>query len=182
MCVHKLTKLGKLDIDDFVDSCEYEPSGKRIPTSHGDLKILHHNIRGLNSKLAELQQVIQTTLAPNIILLSETWLKKHSPVPHLPGYKLERSDRLSKKGGGVCIFISDHCRYKRRLDLEQENNESLEACFIEVETTTSKLVVGSMYRPPNTNPNEFVRKLEKIIIQGKLTTRNLIIGLEQQGI
>ena len=178
MCVHKLTNLAKLDIDDFVDNCEYEPSGKRISTSRGDLKILQHNIRGLNSKLAEIQQVIQTILAPTILLLSETWLKKHSPVPYLPGYKLERSNRTHKKGGGVCIFISDNCRYKRRLDIENENSESLESCFIEVETATSKLVVGSVYRPPNTNPDEFVHKLQKQITQGKRTTRNIVIGLD----
>ena len=178
MCVHKPTNFAKLDIDDFVDNCEYEPSGKKIITSTGDLKILQHNIRGLNSKLAEIQQILQTTLAPTIMLLSETWLKKHSPVPCLPGYKLERSDRTHKKGGGVCIFISERCRYKRRPDLEAGNNESLESCFIEVETSTSKLIVGSTYRPPNTNPDEFVQKLQAQITQGKRTTRNIIIGLD----
>ena len=85
MCVHKPTNFAKLDIDDFVDNCEYEPSGKKITTSTGDLKILQHNIRGLNSKLAEIQQMLQTTLALTIMLLSETWLKKHSPVP-LPSW------------------------------------------------------------------------------------------------
>ena len=178
MCVHKSTNFAKLDIDDFVDNCEYEPPGKKITSSTGDLKILQHNIRGLNSKLAEIQQMLRTTLVPTVLLLSETWLKKHSPAPYLPGYKLERSDRTHKKGGGVCIFVSEKCRYKRRPDLEAGNNESLESCFIEIETPTSKMIVGSVYRPPNTNPDEFVTKLQALITQGKRTTRNIIIGLD----
>ena len=114
MCVHKLTSFAKLDIDDFVDNCDYKPSGKRVSTSRGDMKILQHNIRGLNSKLSDLQQIMKTTLNPDVILLSETWLKKHSPTPHLPGYKLERTDRKNKnspvKGWGGLSKMSKNVK------------------------------------------------------------------------
>ena len=178
MCVHKIARLADFEIDDFVDNCEYEPSGKRLLTSRGDMKILHHNIRGLNSKLEELKRLMKTTLNPDLILLSETWLKNHSPRPYLPGYKLERSDRMNKKGGGVCIFLTDSCKYKRRPDLEKMNCESLESCFVEIETPITKLISGSIYRPPNTNPDEFTRKLSNIIALAKETTKNITIGLD----
>ena len=79
MCVHKLSRFAKFEIDDFVDNCEYEPPGKRVTACRGDMKILHHNIRGLNSKLDDLKQTLSTTLTPDLILLSETWLKSTLP-------------------------------------------------------------------------------------------------------
>ena len=34
-------------------------------------------------------------------------------------------------------------------------NDNYEACFIDLKTKSKKFIVGSIYRPPNTNPDEF---------------------------
>ena len=174
MCVH-ITK--NLDVDDFLDSCEYESPNKKINNNPGDLKLIQLNVRGLNSKLQELNSLMKTCIQPDAFLLSETWLKKHSPIPTLHGYNLERTDRTHKKGGGVCIFIRNTCGYRRLPELETENGDCMESCFIEIQTGTSKMILGSIYRPPNTNPNEFISKFQKIVKKARNHTKHLAIGL-----
>ena len=155
-------------------------AGKAITCNPQDLKLIHLNIRGINSKLFELNQLIDQTFTPHhpdIVLLCETWLKQRSPHQSLPGYHLERNDRTTKKGGGVGILISNRCKYRRRLDLEQHDNDSFESCFIELIAGKSNLLIGSIYRPPNTNGESFTKTF-KSVIQQHAKPRNIVIGLD----
>ena len=181
MCVHKLTHLPTLEGNYDFDNCTYEDLKNDIPCDSGNLSIIHFNIRGLTSKLGDLNHILSNSFSskhPDIILLCETWLSSRSPKPNISGYNIERSDRLHKKGGGVAILISTRCRYKRRKDLEQSNCPSFESCFIELENWKSNLILGSIYRPPNTNPESFIRNFN--IISGICNTQNkcLILGLD----
>ena len=75
-------------------------------------------------------------------------------------------------------MLSTKCKYKRRHDLEQFNCPSFESCFVEVRCWNSKIIVGSVYRPPNTNPQEFIKTTNKVITQAKQHGRNIILGLD----
>ena len=75
-------------------------------------------------------------------------------------------------------MLSNRCKYKRRLDLEQHNCTSFELCFVEIRCWNSKIVVGSIYRPPNTDPHEFIQSTKKVITQAKKQGWNLILGLD----
>ena len=113
-------------------------------------------------------------------MLCETWLKSNSLRPRIPGYKLERHDRRKKQGGGTGILISTKCKYKRRKDLEEFNCPSLESCFIELETNKKNIIFGSIYRPPNTSPDEFTSLFSQLIKKandGNPNT-NLVVGLD----
>ena len=180
MCVHKLTSPNGIEIEEFDDNCDYEEAGKAINCEPHDLKVIQLNIRGLNSKLFDLNELIDTSFKPHqpdLILLSETWLKQHSPIPSIAGYKLERCDRTARKGGGVGILISNRCKYQRRIDLEKTNNNSFEACFIELQTGKTDTLIGSVYRPPNTSSETFINTLRSALEQ-RTKPRNVIIGLD----
>lgn len=41
------------------------------------------------------------------------------------GYKHERNDRSFRHGGGLIVYIKDSVQYRRRLDLESMNLESI---------------------------------------------------------
>ena len=96
-----------MDID---DCCDYEDNPKDYNWTDDDFIILNLNIRGLYSKLSDLNNLInqvETSGAPpTVITLSETWLTKHSPDFEVPGYKIFRTDREHKKGGGVAVLVS----------------------------------------------------------------------------
>ena len=188
MCVHKLevtssNLLDTLCLEEPDDNCDYYGLNKNIDNSHFDITALHLNIRGLNSKIGELTYLIDNSFKyqpPEIVMLCETWLKSNSPRPRIPGYKVERHDRKRKQGGGTGILVSTKCKYKRREDLEELDCPSLESCFIELETNKKNIIFGSIYRPPNTSPNEFTSlfsKLVKKVNEGNPNT-NLVIGLD----
>ena len=178
MCAHKFTTHQGLDTDDFLDSCEYESPHKQLHYNPGDLNLLHLNIRGLNSKIPDLLNLTRTCIQPGAIMISETWLKKHSPTPLLPGYKIERNDRNHKKGGGVCIFVQNNCPYRRLRELETFDSTCMETGFVEIKTNTTKMILGSIYRPPNTDPTEFIQKVNTIFKQAEKITKHIAIGLD----
>ena len=188
MCVYKLVKtannlLDSLGLEDLEDNCDYQDLNKTIDNQQSDLAAIHLNIRGLNSKIGELMHLIDNSLkcqSPEIIMLCETWLKSNSPRPMIPGYMLERHDRKRKQGGGTGILISSRCKYKRRQDLEETDCAALESCFIELEANKKNILFGSIYRPPNSPPNEFLELFNALT--RKLQTENpqseLVIGLD----
>ena len=137
MCIHKLDQLSIFDTGYNTDQCSYYDLNNQLDCDSSDLSIIQLNIRGLNSKLGELEFIINhsfSTRHPDIILLCETWLTNRSPKPNINGYNIERCDRQHKKGGGVSILVSSRCRYKRHMDLESNNSPCFESCFIELET------------------------------------------------
>ena len=175
--------LDSLGLEDLEDNCDYQDLNKTIDNQQSDLAAIHLNIRGLNSKIGELMHLIDNSLkcqSPEIIMLCETWLKSNSPRPMIPGYMLERHDRKRKQGGGTGILISSRCKYKRRQDLEETDCAALESCFIELEANKKNIIFGSIYRPPNSPPNEFLELFNALT--RKLQTENpqseLVIGLD----
>ena len=115
MCIHKLNKFPNLATGYDTDNCSYEDLNNQIQCDSSDLSIIQLNVRGLTSKLGEINYLINHSLStrhPDIILLCETWLNSKSPKPNIDGYNVERNNRQNKKGGGVCILISTRCKYK----------------------------------------------------------------------
>ena len=143
-------------LSDSKYDCSYVDVVKSINSNQKDLRILHHNIRGVSSKTTELKHLIDNIFSnetPDIILLCETWLNVNSPILQIPGYRIETTNRNTKPGGGVAILIADNIQYRRVPT--PHPNDSYETCFIDVKTKNKNYIVGSLYRPPNTNPDEF---------------------------
>ena len=126
------------------------------------LKICHINIQSLylssekvnpTRKMNEIESHIMHELEIDVICLSETWLKPHTPKESvkIEGYELERKDRIGVGSGGVGIYISDSLPYKRRKQYELND---LELLWIEVEMGAKKVYIGSCYRPNGQNANE----------------------------
>ena len=86
MCLHPKTNLVRdsapLEITDLCkfDTCDYIHSMKNVDID--DLIVLQLNIRGLLNKTALLTNLLTSCVenrAPDIVLLSETWLTPTSP-------------------------------------------------------------------------------------------------------
>ena len=121
------------------------------------LSACHVNIRSLNeSKM----NAITTELAPfyDIITLSETFLSQSSPEFSLNGYHpIIRKDRDSF-GGGVAVFVKDNIFFQRKCNFETQD---LEAIWLELHTTEGKLLLCTLYRPPNNGM--FWEKIEDVL-------------------
>ena len=165
-------------LSDNTYDCSYVDVAKSINSNQKDLRILQHNIRGISSKTTELKHLIDNTFSnetPDLVLLCETWLNDNSPILQVPGYRLELTNRVTKSGGGVAILIADNIPY-RRLPNPQPNND-YEACFIDVKTKNKNYIVGSVYRPLNTNPDEFTTWLQSSLSEYN-STHEIILGMD----
>ena len=108
------------------------------------------------------QAILHNSLA---ISVTETWLKpvvKDSELlVNFPGYTLYRCDRMSRKNGGVCVFLRD--------DLSAEcigifDNGVCELLVLKIHSLDTVLAV--LYRPPDTRLAEFspvLAELDKLL-------------------
>ena len=125
---------------------------QRLTRSRG-LNILHQNICVIPAHKALLEELIscQGCEQAHIIGISETHLNKHilDGEIEMEGFHTERKDRHSSKGGGIFVYVSQPLVFHRRLDLEADG---IECIWMEVLFKKSKpLLVGQVYRPPNTS-------------------------------
>ena len=184
MCMHQSKQArefsGKVDftLSGDNDCCEYIDVAKRIHSHGKDLRILQMNIRGITSKVSDLLYLIDHTFqnqTPDVILLCETWLNDNSPPLSIPGYNLFNTNRKHKHGGGVAILVAETLQC-RELKINNDNINQ-EHCFVELKTATRKFTLGSVYRPPNTDPYEFINWFQTMVDTLK-DDSEMIIGLD----
>ena len=102
---------------------------------------------------------------------------------NIPGFSHICNRRKSKKGGGISILLREGIPYKRRLDLDIFDEGLTESVFVEIRSKHGKkIIVGSMYKPPNVNIDQFSNNLSTIVNKIKLKTDKpipeIIIGMD----
>ena len=108
----------------------------------------------------------------SIICLTETWNSDESFLNNsnfqLPNYNSIHFGRKNKRGGGICIFISDSLNFKRINDLSILANETLTIEIIN--KTTKNIIVSTCYRPAAAKIKQFKQHLAHLF--EKLTREN----------
>ena len=114
-----------------------------ISSSKG-LRISHLNVNGLLGKIHEVK-VLLLTLKFDVLAITETHLRcrtKDADI-YIPANKIARRDRSDgRKGGGS----EDLNAYDSS---ELSSNSSLEAAWIDLSLHSQRLLIGSIYRPPD---------------------------------
>ena len=128
--------------------------------------LLHFNIRSINKHFEELQLLLNYHNKQTfpVIALTETWLSSNSTQPFtLNGYELFVNNRLNMMDGGVALDVPQCFEFTVYEELNVMN-DSRESLFIEIPIPQNKnIVIGVIYRPPNSNPNEFLTYLSNLI-------------------
>ena len=174
--------LEQLDLDfDYTDQCNYISEDAKLCHENCDLSILHLNVRGLLGKTSTLSQLLNHRIKGrqlDTIILNETWLTDRTKhMVNIEGYHLETVNRTERKGGGVGFLVSKYLKYKRRPDLE-DHNQTTENCFIELHSGKQNILLGSLYRPPNTNDTEFLTYFDNIVSKLESMKLDYVIGLD----
>lgn len=119
------------------------------------LKVIHVNIRSLEPKMVLLKPWV-ALYKPNIITISETWLSSDIPDSrvNIANYVLYRSDRCSRSGGGVAIYVSNDL--VSELITPTVSPLHFEGIFVKIHFHENKyLTIGSIYRPPSSPVESF---------------------------
>ena len=137
------------------------------------------NIRSIKKKFDELSDYL-TSLKYNfsIIGLTETWLSENcTNMYNIRNYKLLTANRKNKSGGGVGMYIKEGINFRLRKDLSVFHEGVLETIFVELKNNKKKesIVVGVLYRPPNSKMREFEDELEKLL--SKIVKENKLFFL-----
>ena len=191
MCIHKTntitnnikhTKLesNKLDLD--WDNCDYISTDdlSNCELDNTSLNILQYNVRGILSKTHDLTEILNMTTKTKIhvVILCETWLTDaNTSRLHIPGYTYVGKVRQGKKGGGVGFLVRDDLKFRKQPDLEV-TSEILENNFIELKCNRENVLIGSLYRPPNTNEKKFLSCYKKLVTNLSKQKLPYIIGLD----
>ena len=78
---------------------------------------------------------------------------------NIANYHMIHADRKKGRGGGVAMYINFQLKYKIRKDIYIDGIENL---FIEIDNKYGKnIIVGTLYRPPSNNINNFIDKLDE---------------------
>ena len=99
----------------------------------------------------------------------------------IPGYDIISSHRMNFKGGGTAILIKKGIPYKRHQDLDVMIERQVESTFIEITTKGGlPVIIGNMYKPPNTDTVEFLQPLHENIGKSRIHTKKpeIIIGMD----
>lgn len=145
---------------------------------------LHINIHSLPAKLDDLKHIIhslnQQQIPVHFILLCETFLNDHnSSLCNIEGYNLVCENRKSNSRGGVAIYVLKSLPFTIRHDLSINIDKEFESLFIEVKQASSNIIVGEIYRVPNSNATLSVERFHTIINKLKETKHNVILGTDQ---
>ena len=113
------------------------------------LKISHINVNGLLNKLLDIKALL-LSINFDILAITESHLSEDISDDEIAitGYKTARRDRNDgRKGGGTVIYFAEYLDAYERQDIDVNN--SLEAAWIDVTVASQRLLVASMYRPPD---------------------------------
>lgn len=150
------------------------------------LFVMHYNVRGLNSRLDDLKQLLLNLNDKGIskgscIMICETFLNDiNIRLCNLDGYSLVHNNRNSK-GGGVAIYVHDSCNFSVRDDLTFNLHNEFETIFIELllHKNPHKLLIGEIYRTPDSNPNASIQRYTDLLHSINRTNKHVIIGTDQ---
>jgi hypothetical protein len=135
------------------------------------LRILSSNVHSLIPRLDDVKALVKK-YNPDIVCIQETWLSKliTDAFVSIPGYKMQRSDRLSDPigYGGVLTYINANLSHSIYV---VPGNPSFESTWVSITVNNYNLIVGNIYRPPNKNLADFISSLEVLTSN----TRNIIL-------
>ena len=124
--------------------------------------ICHVNIRSLQKNFSQLTILFEDTVEYNfdIIAISEVWNVPNKDLFSLDGYHLEVKCREGGlRGGGVGAYICSSLKY----NILNHSVIFAESLWIEVYNGKDKIIVGVIYRKPNTDLEQFKNSLLSVI-------------------
>ena len=135
--------------------------------------ISHINIRSLNKNLDSLKLFYRDIIEHDfsIIGISEIWHIYCDSIFSMPDYSFEYIGRDSGRGGGVGAYIKANLKYNI-LSKKVCHSESL---WLKVLRDNSPIIIGIIYRKPNTDISEFQESLIDVLHDCKIDSHDCIL-------
>ena len=86
----------------------------------------------------------------------------NSEIVGFPDYNQVSKYRLFRKGGGVSLLVKDWMKFHELTEFSQ-CDDILESIFIELDMFGENVVIGCIYRPPNSNMAKFSENIASML-------------------
>ena len=146
--------------NEYITTNNFNKINKKI--DEHNLTFIHLNIRSLNHNFEYLTDFLNLlTKKPEIICLSETWLNNiNNNNLNIPNYKQVINNRHcqdKRRGGGVCIYVTNNLTYNIVNELTFNIIDYLEIVTIEIiqESDNKNITVSCIYNSPFNKIEEF---------------------------
>lgn len=140
--------------------------------------LMHLNTRSLNKHYDDFLSLLASLDHRfDVIGCSETWItdKSYLNILNLNGYVLYNRNRSGRPGGGVCLYINSLHSVSVCDDLNIDDGYS-DSLFVEININNGKnIIVGVIYRPPDSDLNSFKLKLDELLNCINRTNKNCFI-------
>ena len=133
--------------------------------SNTDLLLLNFNIRSIGANLDTFNCFTNLLNKKfDILSFSESWLNDNNKNLYtIGGYEAFHNVRCDgRKGGGLSVYISNVFKSKV-IHPCTISLQTIETLFIETVKENCKLLIISIYRPPNANAILFIDKLSELM-------------------
>ncbi|KAL7377214.1 hypothetical protein ABVT39_024048 [Epinephelus coioides] len=147
-------------------NCKYYTDEQFCSTvkTGGSFSIIHFNSRSLHRNYSKIKDYLSKFKKFSVIATSETWLdneKTHNV--ELDGYELFTTNRNSKKGGGVALYVDDALRCRLVKSMSNVVTDIMECLTIEISVEKFKnIVISCVYRTPGSCVDTFNEHLANI--------------------
>ena len=98
----------------------------------------------------------------------ESWLSESTKkLVKFVDYNDYHTLRQERRGGGISLYVQKkfRCRVLSELSIVKPEIESL---FVELKTSNENILIAVVYRPPNTDANQFINLVSHLLISVKL--------------
>ena len=143
---------------------KYVTMGDNFLVDRGSFTIFSMNITSISSNLQCVQDQILSLYKTgfDVMGFSETRLDGHiAPLYTIPKYSMYCKHR-NRHGGGVALYVSEKYTSSLLQDVSM-CHPSLECVCVEAQRDKNTFFLASIYRPPNSNINDFIDKISTIL-------------------
>ena len=171
--IDDLVNENDLNLSNTNIQCNYMlPRDLRQPNPN--MTVMCHNIRSMNTNFDNFSaELLNNGVTYDIIGICETHLTDSTenlyPIKNLKIF----TNNVTSNKGGVCIYANDKLSCKVRGDLTMKK-EHIETLFLEVIMEHKPLIVGMLYRRPETSIECFMEDLSKIL--NNVRSKCIIMG------
>lgn len=173
----------------LLNNCKYHEFSDIKTSRSTELKVLSLNIRSINDKIKLIKDDIVNFSKFDILCFNETCCSNES-LPfggdelllepfHPPS--VQSPARASNRGGGLIIYVNKNLCFendvKNMVPLSDNTDyQTGEFLFIEITRPNEKnIIIGNMYRSPQSAPNNFINSLEQKLGTLKRHSNKLIV-------
>ena len=145
---------------------------------NGNLNILHHNAHSLFRKMTDYISLPHLQCY-DILAFSETWFQPAMPdaLYSIPGFDLFRCDRHSdhkSTGGGTAMYVKSTLKAEPLSGLAPLQH-GVDAVWLRMATEGRKIIIGSIYSPPDIDKTAFVDSLSTTLEHSAFMKSDLVI-------